>query len=94
MPETPVVPEVPEIPEIPETPADSNFAYGFSTSPGDSVDIDYLFDIAGPSIFAPYIEEEEEEDPLAFLYTGYADGGIVQDSDIEELIRFLADQRG
>ena len=38
--------------------------------------------------------EQDEEDLLAALYAGYAEGGIVQDYDIEELIRFLGNQRG
>jgi hypothetical protein len=57
------------------------------------VDIDYLYDIGGPSIFAPTMEEEEKYNPLG-MYSPYAEGGIVQDYDIEGLIRFLESQRG
>jgi hypothetical protein len=55
-----------------------------------------FYDIGGESIFQSNAKkaEEEEEDPLAFLYSNYSDGGIVQDYDIEELIRFLGNQRG
>ena len=63
------------------------------TKPGELVDIEYLYDIAGPSIFAPTMEEEEAYNPLG-MYSPYAEGGIVQDYDIEELIRFLENQRG
>ena len=62
------------------------------TKPGELVDIEYLYDIAGPSIFAPTMEEEAYN-PLG-MYSPYAEGGIVQDYDIEELIRFLESQRG
>ena len=55
--------------------------------PGDLVDIDYLYDIGGESIFAPDIAQEE--DLIASLYSGFAEGGIVQNSDIEQLIRYL-----
>jgi hypothetical protein len=66
---------------------------GVQTKPGELVDIEYLYDIAGPSIFAPTMEEEEKYNPLG-MYSPYAEGGIVQDYDIEELIRFLESQRG
>ena len=63
------------------------------TKPGELVDIEYLYDIAGPSIFAPTMEEEDKYNPLG-MYSPYAEGGIVQDYDIEELIRLLESQRG
>jgi hypothetical protein len=66
---------------------------GVQTEPGELVDIEYLYDIAGPSIFAPTMEEEEKYNPLG-MYSPYAEGGIVQDYDIEELIRYLAETRG
>jgi hypothetical protein len=39
------------------------------------------------------MEEEEKYNPLG-MYSPYAEGGIVQDYDIEELIRYLAETRG
>jgi hypothetical protein len=54
------------------------------TTPGEVGDIDYYFDVFGNSIFAP-----NAEDPVASLYSGYAEGGIVQDYDIEQLIKYL-----
>jgi hypothetical protein len=64
-----------------------------STKPGEKVgDLDF-YDISGPSIFQSR-GEEGEEDPLAFLYSNLGDSGIVQDYDIEELIRYLAETRG
>ena len=71
---------------------DSGFGI-LNVKPGPLVDIDYLYDIGGPSIFAPTMEEEEKYNPLG-MYSPYAEGGIVQDYDIEELIRFLENQRG
>ena len=63
------------------------------TKPGEKVgDLDF-YDISGESIFQSR-DEEEEEDPLAFLYSNLGDSGIVQDYDIEELIRYLAETRG
>ena len=89
--EEPVVEEEPAIPEEPE--ASPSF-FGLSTKPGELVDIDYLYDIGGESIFAPQTQDEEAEDPLAYLYSNLGDSGIVQDYDIEELIRYLAETRG
>lgn len=86
-----VPPEPP--PEVPEIPEAIQGYRGVQTKPGELVDIEYLYDIAGPSIFAPKMEEEEKYNPLG-MYSPYAEGGIVQDYDIEELIRFLESQRG
>ena len=87
--------EVPEpTPEVPEIPQEIQGYRAVQTSPGESVDIEYLYDIAGPSIFAPKLREEEDRyNPLG-MYSPYAEGGIVQDYDIEELIRLLENQRG
>ncbi|MDC3229597.1 hypothetical protein OAU05_00595 [bacterium] len=84
-------PEVPEVPEVPE--AAQGFG-GLRLTPSDVVELENYFDIGGTSIFDRGTKTLEQEDPLAFLYSGYADGGIVQDYDIEELIRFLENQRG
>ena len=91
----PVLDEVPPEPppELPEVPEAIQGYRAVQTKPGGVVDIDYLYDIAGPSIFAPRMEEEDEYNPLG-MYSPYAEGGIVQDYDIEELIRFLENQRG
>jgi hypothetical protein len=86
-----VPPEPP--PEVPEIPEAAPSFFGVRTEPGELVDIEYLYDIAGPSIFAPTMEEEEKYNPLG-MYSPYAEGGIVQDYDIEELIRYLAETRG
>jgi hypothetical protein len=59
------------------------------TKPGEKVGELDFYDIGGTSIFQSGAKTEEEEDPLAFLYSEYAEGGIVQDYGIEELIRFL-----
>ena len=69
--------------------------FGVRTKPGEKVGAIDFYDISGESILQNKDKtEEEEEDPLAYLYSNYADGGIVQDYDIEELIRFLESQRG
>lgn len=86
-----VPPEPP--PEVPEVPEAIQGYRAAQTKPGGVVDIDYLYDIAGPSIFAPRMEAEDKYSPLG-MYSPYAEGGIVQDYDIEELIRFLENQRG
>ena len=92
--EPPIIEEEPEEePVIPEVPEAIQGYRAVQTKPGGVVDIDYLYDIAGPSIFAPRMEEEDEYNPLG-MYSPYAEGGIVQDYDIEELIRFLENQRG
>ena len=81
----------PEVPEIPE--AASSF-FGVRTKPGEKVGAIDFYDIGGESIFQDRDNSEEEEDPLAFLYSNLGDSGIVQDYDIEELIRYLAETRG
>ena len=82
----------PETPAVPTLPTMQGYR-AVQTEPGPLVDIDYLYDISGPSIFAPTMEEEDKYNPLG-MYSPYAEGGIVQDYDIEELIRFLESQRG
>jgi hypothetical protein len=64
------------------------------TKPGEKVGALDFYNISGPSIFRSGAKTEEEEDPLGYLYSNYSEGGIVQDYDIEELIRFLENQRG
>ena len=87
-----VPPEPP--PEVPEIPEGLMGLTGYRTKPGELADIDYLYDIGGKSIFAPKMQGEDEEDILAYLYSNLGDSGIVQDYDIEELIRLLESQRG
>ena len=79
-------PEVPEVPEVPE--AAQGFG-GLRLTPSDVVELENYFDIGGTSIFDRGTKTLEQEDPLAFLYSTYSEGGIVQDYDIEELIRLL-----
>jgi hypothetical protein len=80
--------EVPPPPpeEVPEVPR--SFA-GTTTRrmvPGDLVDIEYLYDIGGPSIFAPTMQDEEDK-YRPYVYSGFAEGGIVQESDLEQLLK-------
>ena len=79
---------------LPVEQSSGTFTGGIRTSPGELVDIDYLYDIGGESIFAPKLKSKEQEDPLAYLYSGYADGGIVQDSDVQQFIQYLMGTRG
>ena len=83
----------PETPATPTLPTMQGYR-AVQTKPGEKVGALDFYDISGPSIFRSGAKTEEEEDPLAYLYSNYADGGIVQDYDIEELIRFLESQRG
>ena len=83
----------PEPPATPTLPTMQGYR-AVQTKPGEKVGALDFYDIGGPSIFRSGAKTEEEEDPLAYLYSNYADGGIVQDYDIEELIRFLESQRG
>ena len=87
-------PPTPEPTPTPEIPKELLGLLGFRTKPGELADIDYLYDIGGKSIFAPKMQGEDEEDILAYLYSNLGDSGIVQDYDIEELIRYLAETRG
>ena len=52
-------------------------------------EFDNFYDIGGPSIFREGTKTLAQEDPVAALYSGYAEGGIVQDYDIEQLIKYL-----
>jgi len=53
---------------------------------GDVVDIDYLYDIGGPSIFAPTMQMDEDKN-RPYIYSGFADGGIVKEYDLEQLLK-------
>jgi hypothetical protein len=53
---------------------------------GDVVDIDYLYDIGGPSIFAPTMQDDEDKN-RPYIYSGFADGGIVKEYDLEQLLK-------
>jgi hypothetical protein len=57
---------------------------------GELVDIDYVYDPFGDSIFAPTMEEEKAQDPIANAFTTFtaAEGGIVP-NNIDELIKYL-----
>ena len=58
-----------------------------SGAPGDAVDIDYLFDIGGESIFAPTLEDEEDK-YRPYVYA--KSGGMISTYDpVDELIRLL-----
>jgi hypothetical protein len=87
-------PVVEEEPVVPEPPLDLSGLFGLRTKPGEKVGAIDFYDIGGESIFQDRDNSEEEEDPLAFLYSNLGDSGIVQDYDIEELIRYLAETRG
>lgn len=80
--------------DLPVEQSSGTFTGGIRTSPGELVDIDYFYDIGGESIFAPKAKSKEQEDPLAYLYSGYADGGIVKDSDVQQFIQYLMGTRG
>ena len=80
--------------DLPVEQSSGTFTGGIRTSPGELVDIDYFYDIGGESIFAPKLKSKEQEDPLAYLYSGYADGGIVQDSEVQQFIQYLMGTRG
>ena len=87
---------MPEPAPQPEPEPSGQGLFRARTKPGEKVGAIDFYDISGESILQnkDKTEEEEEEDPLAYLYSNYADGGIVQDYDIEELIRYLAETRG
>ena len=92
--EPPVLDEVPPAPdeEVPATGGITlgagEYSRGVRATPGELVDIDYLFDIGGESIFAPTLQADEDEDKYRpYVYSGFADGGIVQESDLEQLLK-------
>ena len=96
LPEVPdPLPEVPEPPpEVPEVPDFGGQGFmGVQTKPGDLVDLGPLYDISASSIFQEP-RGEDEQDTLSYLYPNLGGSDIVQDYDIEELIRFLENQRG
>ena len=56
--------------------------------PGDLVDIEYLYNISDPSIFAPILQGDEDADKnRPYIYSGFADGGIVKEYDLEQLLK-------
>jgi hypothetical protein len=95
-----VLPPEPPPPPPPPPPSDlGGFLSGgqgyrqVNKESGPKVDIKYLYDIGGDSIFAP-MERDSEKDPVDALYAGYNDGGIVPGQSLEELIAFLENRRG
>ena len=81
----------PEVPEVPDFGGQGFM--GVQTKPGDLVDLGPLYDISASSIFQEP-RGEDEQDTLSYLYPNLGGSDIVQDYDIEELIRFLENQRG
>ena len=70
-------------------PRMSSGVQGIRETPGDVVDIDYLYDIGGESIFAPmvYDDDENEKEKGERLYV-YQEGGTVENQDaVDTLIR-------
>ena len=61
-------------------------SFGISVKPAELVELGPRFDMGEGSIFN---DGPEEGDPVASLYSGYAEGGIVQDYDVEQLIKYL-----
>jgi hypothetical protein len=91
---------------IPPTPTSSPRGFFPTALPGSSrrtvtsdppelVDIDYLYDIGGKSIFPENIDDflnpdTDDTEPTSFSsYTPYNRGGIVQDRLIETLVNIL-----
>jgi hypothetical protein len=63
-------------------PLPSSGFRGIREEPGDVVDIDYLYDVGGESIFAPYMydDDEDEKEKGERLYV-YQEGGTVANQD-------------
>ena len=61
---------------------------GVTTTPGDLVELDYLFDIGGEDIFAPMVQGGVEKRNIR-PYAAKASGGIVSKRNIDELFRIL-----
>lgn len=86
-----------ETPETPEAPAgEGATGLGYSPgvavttgAPGPTVDIDYLYDIYGESIFAPKVSGEAETEKRPYVYA--RSGGMIGDNyDLTgEIIRLL-----
>lgn len=53
--------------------------------PGDLVDINYLYDIGGDSIFAPNVEGVGNERPYVYAKSG----GMIQQTNLEQLLKLL-----
>jgi hypothetical protein len=63
-----------------------------TSDPPELVNIDYLYDVGGTSIFPGNIDEflNPDTEPTSFSsYTPYNRGGIVQDQLIEMLVNIL-----
>ena len=64
-----------------------------NVDPAELMTIDYLFDMAGDSIFAPTVgsSQNQEKSRLAEIKDlfGYANGGIIDPNDPEELYQIL-----
>lgn len=61
---------------------------GVALTPGDLVELNYLFDIGGEDIFAPMVQGGVEKRNIS-PYATKASGGIVSKQSIDELFRIL-----
>ena len=57
-----------------------------SGGPGDLVDINYFYDILG-GLEQPFQTTEEEEDAVQYVYA--KSGGMIQNNDLQQLLRLL-----
>jgi hypothetical protein len=94
--EEPVVEEEPEeepvVEEVPEVPEPRQGYRLVQVTPGELAEFGPMFDISGSSIFPTDVDPEQ--DAIDYMYPLLGKNDIVQDYDIEELIRFLENQRG
>ena len=90
----PILDEVPPEP-LPEVPEVSTPQQGYrlvQVTPGELAEFGPMFDIGGSSIFPEDVAPEQ--DAVDYLYPILGRNDIVQNYDIEELIKFLASGRG
>jgi hypothetical protein len=80
---------LPEVPEIPEPRQGYRLV---QVTPGELAEFGPMFDISGASIFPTDVDPEQ--DVVDYLYPILGRDDIVQNYDIEELIRLLESGRG
>ena len=88
----PVIPPTTPAFDLFNQPAGTPSQRTVTSTPPELVNIDYLYDIGGKSIFPENIDDflSPDTEPTSFSsYTPYNRGGIVQDRIIETLVNIL-----
>lgn len=75
-----------------DTPTEQQGVRVTTVEEAPTVDLDYLFDVGGDSIFAPNVEDPDEEDAPR-VYAKYASGGMIDTKQINKQILDMLERK-